>query len=254
MFFGHNPFIDFVQRKADTVVIHFQKYHICTTAGALKRIVPHGGEKKSAPVVKGEPETVLFVRQGLVEQLVGIAVPGVNAIITDHLKVLFRDVPDKAFDEIHGGDCLDNIFFIFVPVVMEGDSIIFFVKRIDAGCGDDRASQVSANVFQDFVGIAFPRPGINIETVFVIPVAGCLDLFEGRADFSLHLVQESRSKSIAQELVVKMLFNAPESVVSKTSFGDQTVDVRVPFQISSECMQDTYETRGEKCCFVVFVE
>ena len=57
----HNPFIHFVQRKAVTFVINFEENHFCATAEALKWIVSQGREKKSAPVVKGKPETVLFV-------------------------------------------------------------------------------------------------------------------------------------------------------------------------------------------------
>lgn len=154
------------------------------------------------------------------KQFVGIAMSGVNTIVADHLKVFFRDVPDNPFDEIHGRDCFDNVLFVFVPVVMKSDSIIVSVIRINAGCSDNRTAEISANIFQDFVRITFPWLGIDIKTVFVIPIAGCLDSFERRADFGLHFIQKSGAERIAKELIIKMFFDAPESVVTKTSFRD----------------------------------
>ena len=94
---------------------------------------------------------------------VNITMSGINTIIPDHFEVLFWYVADQSFNEIHGRDGFNHIFFIFVPVVMESDGIIFPVIRINAGCSNDRTPQVPADVFQHFARIAFAWFGIHIE-------------------------------------------------------------------------------------------
>ena len=80
---------------------------------------------------------------------------------------------------------------------------------VNAGCGNDRTSKISANVFQNFARITFSRFGVNIEPVFMVPITGCLDFFERRADFGLHFVQECSLESKAKKIEVKMLFGTP---------------------------------------------
>ena len=140
---------------------------------------------------------------------VNITMSGINTIIPDHFEVLFWYVADQSFNEIHGRDGFNHIFFIFVPVVMESDGIIFPVIRINAGCSNDRTSKVSADVFQHFARIAFAWFGINIEAALMIPITGGFYFFEGRADFGFQFVQEHSPESIAKELVVKMVFSTP---------------------------------------------
>jgi len=207
--FGHYPFIHFFQRKAVALLIHFKKYHFLAAAGTHKRVVSHGVEEQGAPTIEGDPETMFFARHSAVQFFVSIAMPGINTIIPDHFVVLFRYVADQLFNEIHGRDCFNHVFFIFMAVVMESDGIIFPVIRINAGCGNDGTPQVSADVFQDFVWIAFTRFGIHIEPVLVITVTGCFYFFERRADFGLHFVQECSLESKAKKIEVKMLFGTP---------------------------------------------
>ena len=40
-----------------------------------------------------------------------------------------------------------------------------------------------------------------------------------------------------------MLFGAPETGVANTTFGDKTMDVRIPFQIPPEGMRDADKAR-----------
>lgn len=54
---------------------------------------------------------------------------GINTAITDHLIVLFRDVSDKALNELHNRNCFFHILLIFMAVVMESDKVaIVFVN------------------------------------------------------------------------------------------------------------------------------
>ena len=58
---------------------------------------------------------------------------GIDAIITNHLEMLFWNVTDKTFDEIHRWNRLDYVFIILVPIVVKSDDVIFLVIRINAG-------------------------------------------------------------------------------------------------------------------------
>ena len=82
------------------------------------------------------------------------------------------------------------------------------------------------------------------------PVHFCLYLFEGRTDLRFQFVQESGAKGIAQVSVVKVGHLAPEAVIRKTTFRDQTVDMGIPFQRPAKGMQDTDEPRNEISGFV----
>ena len=48
----------------------------------------------------------------------------IYAEIPDHLKMLFRDVTNEAFDEVHGGNGFGDKLVILVTIVVEGDGII----------------------------------------------------------------------------------------------------------------------------------
>ena len=64
------------------------------------------------------------------KRLVRFTVPGVNAIITDHLEMLFRDMQSQPCYEIEDRDCFGDEFFIFMPVIMKRDKVT--IIRINA--------------------------------------------------------------------------------------------------------------------------
>lgn len=51
-----------------------------------------------------------------------------------------------------------------------------------------------------------------------------------------------------------MLFVTPGKVVTDPTFRDETVDMRVPFEISAKGMQHTDKTRSKELGFIIFVE
>lgn len=79
--------------------------------------------------------------------------------------MLLRYVLDEAFNEFHNRDCFFHIYIVFMAVVMESNkvSIIF----IDPEGGNDRTSQISADIFYGGFGIAFAGFGVYIETILV---------------------------------------------------------------------------------------
>lgn len=64
---------------------------------------------------------------GTTELFIHLTVSGINAIITDHFEILFRDMLHEELDKLDGRDCFFNINVIFMAIVMKSDGIIFFI-------------------------------------------------------------------------------------------------------------------------------
>ena len=62
------------------------------------------------------------------------------------------------------------------------------------------------------------------------------------------------TESIAKESIVEMRDITPESIITVTAFRDETMDMRIPFKIPAESMQDHDKTRGKVFVFVHFRE
>ena len=91
---------------------------------------------------------------------------GVDAIVTQHFKMFFRDMNNQSFDEIESRNTLLNGFIVFVASVMECN--IFPIIFINAGSGDDRTPKVSADIFDCDVRSTKVRFGPNIKTICMI--------------------------------------------------------------------------------------
>lgn len=170
---------------------------------------------------------MLFTGYGTVQLFVDVPMACVNAAIADHFEMLFRDMPDEALYEIHGRDRFFHIGIILMPVIMEGDkaTVIF----IDPGGSNGRTAKIAADVFNNSPGIAFVRLCVNIEAVFVFPVTAGFNFFERRANTGFHAVQQGGTESITEEGIVKMSDAAPETIITVTTFGNEAVDVGIPF-------------------------
>ena len=151
----------------------------------------------------------------------------IKAAVTDHFEVLFRDMADEAANKFHSRDGFLYIGAIFVPVVMECD--IFPVIVIDTGGGNHRPAKAAPNVFDNFFRVTFVWFCIDIKTMFIVTIAQSLCFFEGWAEFTLHFIKESSTEGIAQESVVKIVHIFPETAVTQSAFGQQAVDMGVPF-------------------------
>lgn len=110
----------------------------------------------------------------------------IDAIITDHLEILFGDMADKPVHEFQSGNGLINQSVVFVSVVVKCDRIT--IVSVNAGGGDNRAAEVSADVFCDNGRIAEIRFGIDVETIFLIMVNRSLDIFERVTELLLHFI------------------------------------------------------------------
>lgn len=152
---------------------------------------------------------VFFPGNGPAEFFINLPVPGINAAIADHLKMFFRDMTDQTLYKFHDRDSLFHILIIFMAIVMEGNEVSIIV--VNAGSSDHRAADIFDSSFRVTV-IGF---GIDIEAVFVFPVAASLHLFKRRADLSLQFIQESSTESVAQISIVEMMsLGAPPMLLS----------------------------------------
>ena len=108
-----------------------------------------------------------------------------------------------------------------MSIVVEGDKVTIII--INTGSGNDWPSKIATNVFGDDFRITFIRLGINIETFFVIFIAGRLNLFESRTDFRFHLIQKGSAEGITKESIVKVFYIAPETIITVAPFRDKTM-------------------------------
>ena len=79
--------------------------------------------------------------------------PGIDAIVTDHFEMFFRDMLGKPGYEIKDRDGFRDQFFIFMPMIMKGNK--FAIIRINVGGCDHRASEITANVLDHVRWITF---------------------------------------------------------------------------------------------------
>lgn len=134
---------------------------------------------------------------------------------------------DEALNEFHNRNGFFYVFVIFMAVVVESDkiSIIF----IDPWSGDYRTAKITADIFNDGFGVTFVGFGIDIETVFMFPVAESLALFERGADPVFHFIKEGGAEGVTKESIVEVADITPEAIVTVTTFRNEAMDVGVPF-------------------------
>jgi hypothetical protein len=104
----------------------------------------------------------------LVQLIVYFTVSGIKAVIPGHLEIFFGDMLDKQFYKVNGRKGFFDKSVVFVPVIMEGH--IVPVIGIDPGKGDDGASKVAADIFNNGFWVTEIGFGINVKSVFILMV------------------------------------------------------------------------------------
>lgn len=225
------------------IVVEFQELHFMSAVRTHQRVVTEGRKNGDPPLVETPVEGALGSGDGTIEFRVDVTVPCVESAITDHFKMLFWYVADQTLNEIHSRDGFLDIFFIPVAMIVEGDRMAIII--IDPGRGDDRPAKIAADVFDNRFRIAEIRFCIDIKALFVVIVTFGLCFFEGGAEDGFHLIQESSTKSVAKKRVVEMFDMTPETIIAVAAFGNETMDVWIPFQIPAEGMED-HDEAGSK--------
>lgn len=100
--------------------------------------------------------------------------------------MLFGNMSDKSFDEIHNRQLFNNEFVVFVTVVFKGNKITVIINN--AGSCDNRSAKITTAIFQSLLRLALVWFNMNIEAVLVFSVAFGFIFFERRAKFLLHKV------------------------------------------------------------------
>ena len=116
---------------------------------------------------------------------------------------------------------------------------------VDPGCGYDGSAKIASNIFSNYFRIAEIGFGIDIEALFVLAVAFRFYFFKGRTYPVFHFIEESRAESIAEIVVVKVFYMAPEAVITVATFGKEAVNVGIPFEIAAKSMKD-HDIAGSK--------
>ena len=92
----------------------------------------------------------------------------INAIVSDHFKMLVRDMYNQAFDKVGDGNTFRDRFMILMALIMERHEIT--VIGINPGSSNNRSPKVSDDVFNgDIRRISKERTegGLNKRAAFV---------------------------------------------------------------------------------------
>ena len=162
--------------------------------------------------------------------------------------MFFRDVSDETFYEIHNRQSFFHILFIFVTVIVESNGIS--VILVNPGSGNYWPAKIAADVFSHYFRIAEIRFGIDIEALdiealLMQSVTFRFHFFERRSNPVFQFIEKSRTESIAQIVVVKVFYMAPEAVITVATFGKEAVNVGIPFEIAAKSMKD-HDIAGSK--------
>ena len=176
----------------------------------------------------------------------------IDSVITKHFKVLFRDMYNQSFYEIKSRNTFGDSLIIFVSGVMKSNIISVIV--IDARSCNYRSAKISADVFDGNIRFTKIRLSTNVETIGMFRVHFVFDFTKRFADFVGQLFEKNFAKRITEETKIKVFTRTPDSMIASTAFGNKSVNMRIPFQITTESMKNQNETRCEKFGFVLFMK
>lgn len=143
---------------------------------------------------------------------------GIDAIVADHLEVLFRDVLHEKGSELKNGDGLFDVGIVLVTVVVKCDSAGLRIIFIDPFGSNDRPAKVTADVLGECLHIGEGGLGVDIESLVMYPVHPAFDLFEGRPETFMKKIQKDSTEGVAEVSIVEMADVAPGAVVGDTPF------------------------------------
>ena len=129
------------------VIVEFHEIHHVSAVRTYQRIISEGRQYGDAPSVKTPVDLVFAVVDCPIKLRINLAMTGIKSSVSDHFVMLFRDMADESLYEIDCRYCLNDIFIIFVPVIVKRD--VFTVIAVDSGSRDDGTSKISADVFNN---------------------------------------------------------------------------------------------------------
>lgn len=193
---------------------------------------------------------MFFTVDDSVEFFVNLPVPCINAAITDHFVILFRDMADEAFNEFHNRKSFFHTGIIFVPVIMERDKVA--IVLVNPGSGDHGPPKITPDILYHGFGITFVWFCIDIKAFPVFPVTACFHFIKRVPDPVFHFIEKCGAERITEESIVKVIHITPETVITIAALRDQAVNVGVPLQIPAEGMEDHDKTGSEIHGLILF--
>ena len=121
-------------------------------------------------------------------------------------------------------------------MIVESDRITVIV--IDPGSSDDRPAKITTDILSDYFGVTENRFSIDIETMFMFAVTSCFYFFKRRPDPDFQFIEESGAESTAEIVIVKVPDMTPGAVITVTAFGEEAVDMGIPFEIPAKSVED----------------
>ncbi len=151
------------------------------------------------------------------EFFVNLPVLCINAAITDHFVILFRDMAEEAFNEFHDRKCFFHIGIIFVPVLKERDKVA--IVLVNPGSGDHGSPKITSGILYHGFGIIFVWFCIDIKAFPVLPVTACFHFFKRVPDPVFHFIQKCSAERI-KESIVKVIHITLETVITIAALRD----------------------------------
>ena len=143
----------------------------------------------------------------------------INAIVSDHFKMLVRDMYNQAFDKVNGGDAFGYSFMVLMALIVEGHRSP--IIGINPGSGNDGPAQISADIFNSDIRGARIGFGPDIKPIGMVFVNLVFKFLKRRSQFKGELLQKDFTESQAQEAIIKMSMRAPGSEVNSPALGNQ---------------------------------
>ena len=123
---------------------------------------------------------------------------------------------------------------------------------INTGCSNNRSAEISADVFNGNIRGAEIRLYTNIKPIRVIRVHFIFNFTKRWANTGNKLLKQYFTEGVPKKVIIKMFDRAPWGDIAGAAFGNEGVDVGIPFQITPKGVKDTDESGGKVFSFIHF--
>lgn len=100
---------------------------------------------------------------------------------------------------------------------------------INTGCSNNRSAEISADVFNGNIRGAEIRIYTNIKPIRVIRVHFIFNFTKRWANTGNKLLKQYFTEGIPKKVIIKMFDRAPWGDIAGATFGNEGVDVGIPF-------------------------
>ena len=138
--------------------------------------------RASCCVVK---ENVVFLWRCIDANFFLFVMFSIDAVVTKHFKVFFRDMNNKTFDEIHCWNAFSYRLIVFVSGVMKSNHIAIII--INTGSCNYRTPKIVADIFDGNIRSTFIMFCSDIEAIRIFFVQFIFKFF---GNYSAHPIRK----------------------------------------------------------------